>query len=215
MLAHLYRAEVYRSTVWRTRLDTTFNWAVVTTGIALSLVFSSAGNSPLPLVLVALLDLVFLAIEARRYRYFNVWGTRVRIMEVSMYGPLLRGQGVRVDDGWNEKLASDYDRLRFRIGFLEAMGLRLRRNYLALFAVQALSYATKICIHPIPIQSFDELWDHAAIGPVHGSAVLGVGVVFHASLIAVAVLTRKGQHAAGESMQPHRPQASAADLRVE
>jgi uncharacterized membrane protein len=27
---------MYRSTVWRTRLDTTTNWAVVTTGIALS-----------------------------------------------------------------------------------------------------------------------------------------------------------------------------------
>src|SRR5262249_3613331 len=35
-LAHLYRGEVYRSTVWRTRLDSSTNWAVVTTGIALS-----------------------------------------------------------------------------------------------------------------------------------------------------------------------------------
>ena len=26
-LAHLYRGEVYRSTVWRTRLDSTTNWA--------------------------------------------------------------------------------------------------------------------------------------------------------------------------------------------
>ncbi|MGB8892761.1 MAG: DUF2270 domain-containing protein, partial [Pseudolabrys sp.] len=31
-LAHLYRGEVYRSTVWRTRLDSSTNWAVVTTG---------------------------------------------------------------------------------------------------------------------------------------------------------------------------------------
>jgi Predicted integral membrane protein (DUF2270) len=35
-LAHLYRGEMYRSTVWRTRLDTTTNWSVVTIGIALS-----------------------------------------------------------------------------------------------------------------------------------------------------------------------------------
>ena len=27
-LAHLYRGEMYRSTVWRTRLDTTTNWSV-------------------------------------------------------------------------------------------------------------------------------------------------------------------------------------------
>ncbi len=61
-LSHLYRGELYRSTVWRTRLDyrsavwrtrldTTTNWAVLTTGIALSLTFSSESASPLPLVL--------------------------------------------------------------------------------------------------------------------------------------------------------------------
>jgi uncharacterized membrane protein len=47
-LAHLYRGEVYRSTVWRTRLDSTTNWAVVTTGIALSATFSSAEASSCP-----------------------------------------------------------------------------------------------------------------------------------------------------------------------
>ena len=35
-LSHLYRGEIYRSTVWRTRLDSTTNWAVLTTGIAFS-----------------------------------------------------------------------------------------------------------------------------------------------------------------------------------
>jgi hypothetical protein len=45
-LAHLYRGEMYRSTVWRTRLDTTTNWAVVTTGIALSVTFSSVQATP-------------------------------------------------------------------------------------------------------------------------------------------------------------------------
>ena len=30
-LAHLYRGEMYRSKIWRTRLDATTNWAVVTT----------------------------------------------------------------------------------------------------------------------------------------------------------------------------------------
>lgn len=28
-LSHLYRGELYRSTVWRTRLDATTNWAVL------------------------------------------------------------------------------------------------------------------------------------------------------------------------------------------
>ena len=197
MLAHLYRGEMYRSKVWRTRLDATTNWAVATTGIALSVAFSSPTNSALPLVLVALMALVFLAIEGRRYRYFDIWRTRVRIMEVSIYVPLLRLQGVQVDSGWNQVLADDYERLRFHISLWEAIGRRLRRNYSFLFAVQAISYSAKICIHPTPIHSLAELWDHAAIGPVPGQIVLSTGVLFHASLITLALVTLKGQRAAG------------------
>ena len=94
-LAHLYRGEVYRSTVWRTRLDSSTNWAVVTTGIALSATYSSAQASPLPMVLVGLLVSVFLLFEARRYRYFNVWRARARLLETDFYAPLIRGEGVR------------------------------------------------------------------------------------------------------------------------
>ena len=197
MLAHLYRGEMYRSKVWRTRLDATTNWAVATTGIALSVTFSSPQNSPLPLVLVALMALVFLAIEARRYRYFDIWRTRVRLMEVSMYVPLLRLQGVCVDNGWNETLARDYEQLHFHISFGEAVGRRLRRNYSFLFAVQAISYAAKICIHPTPIRSLHELWQHASIGPLPGEIVLAIGLLFHGGLATLAILTLKGQQAAG------------------
>jgi uncharacterized membrane protein len=197
MLAHLYRGEMYRSKVWRTRLDATTNWAVATTGIALSVAFSSTGSSPLPLVLVALMSLVFLTIEARRYRYFDIWRTRVRMMEVSMYGPLLRCEGVRVDSGWNEKLARDYEQLQFHISFFEAAGRRLRRNYSFLFGVQAVSYIAKICIHPTPIRSLDDLWEHATIGPLPGQIVLVIGILFHSGLVALAVLTLKGQRAVG------------------
>jgi len=206
MLAHLYRGEMYRSKVWRTRLDATTNWAVATTGIALSVAFSNAENSPLPLVLVALLDLVFLAIEARRYRYFDIWRTRVRQMEISMYGPLLRLKGVRVDSGWNEALALDYERLHFHISFWEAMGRRLRRNYSFLFLLQAVSYVAKICIHPTPIRSLDQLWEHASIGPLPGEVVLTIGFLFHAGLVALAILTLKGQVAAGRVERPARSQ---------
>jgi uncharacterized membrane protein len=67
---------VYRSTVWWTRLDASTNWAVVITGLALSLTFSSETASPLPLVLVGLLVGVFLLIEARPYRFFDFFRIR-------------------------------------------------------------------------------------------------------------------------------------------
>lgn len=202
MLAHLYRGEMYRSKVWRGRLDATTNWAVATTGIALSVSFSSAANSPLPLVLVALMALVFLFIEARRYRYFDIWRTRVRILETGLYGPILRGEGVRTENGWNQELARDYENLRFHISFWEAMGRRLRRNYSFMFGVQAISYLMKICVHPTPVRSLDDLWLRAAIGPISGQAVLMLGFLFHASLIAFAIVTLKGQRAAGRVAPP-------------
>jgi len=196
-LAHLYRGELYRSKIWRTRLDATTNWSVGTTAVALSVTFSSRENSPLPLILVSLLVCVFLGIEARRYRYFDMWRTRVRLLEKCFYGPMLRGQGVRVENGWNVALANDYDNLRFHISFREAFGRRLRRNYVWVFAVQGLSYFAKILIHPSPISSLDEMWLRAAVGPLSGQIVLVTGLLFHAGMVVLAVATARSQHAAG------------------
>ena len=187
----------YRSKIWRVRLDATTNWAVATSGIALSVSFSSAENSALPLVLVGMLLLVFLGIEARRYRYFDIWRTRVRILEVCLYGPILRGEGVRTDNGWNQALASDYVRLHFHISFWEAAGRRLRRNYVWIFLIQTLSYLAKIIIHPTPAQSFGELLARAAIGPLSGTAVLLGGLAFHTGLLALALVTLERQRATG------------------
>jgi len=201
-IAHLYRGEMYRSKVWRTRLDATTNWAVATTGIALSVTFSTRENSPMPLILVSLLLLVFLGIEARRYRYFDIWRTRVRLMEVCFYGPLLRGEGVGTENGWNQALAIDYKNLRFHISFWEAAGRRLRRNYLWIFATQGLSYLAKILIHPTPVPSLDDLWARAAVGPIPGQAVLLFGLFFHSSLALLALVTLRRQEAAGRVQGP-------------
>jgi Predicted integral membrane protein (DUF2270) len=77
-LAHLYRCEIYRSTVWRTRLDSTTNWAVVTTGIALSATFRRAEASPLSMVLVGLIVTVFPFVRGPPLPVFQrLAGTRV------------------------------------------------------------------------------------------------------------------------------------------
>jgi len=196
-LAHLYRGEMYRSKIWRTRLDATTNWAVVTTGIAISVTFSHDENSPLPLILVGLLVMVFLIFEARRYRYFDIWRTRVRLLETCFYGPMLKGQSVPTDNGWNDVLAQDYAHLRFHISYWEAAGRRLRRNYSWIFAIVALSYLAKLCIHPTPLSMLDELWARAAIGPLPGQVILGLGALFYGALTLLAVLTLRGQRAAG------------------
>lgn len=188
-LAHLYRGEVYRSTIWRTRLDQTTNWAVVTTGLALSLSFADEDASPLPLILVALLVVVFLTFEARRYRYFNVWRARCRLMETDVYGPMLRGEGVEMNGAWNTLLAQDYVTPRFHISQARAVGRRLRKNYAYILAVQAVAYYGKIAIHPDPASGLGEFLTRAQIGPIPGLIVVSLGVLFHGSWIMIALVT--------------------------
>jgi len=188
-LAHLYRGEVYRSTVWRTRLDSSTNWAVVTTGIALSATFSSSEASPLPMVLVGLLVSVFLLFEARRYRYFNVWRARARLLETDFYAPMITGNGVRVDSGWTNLLAQDYIDPRYHISFARAIGRRLRRTYAWIFVIQAIAYYGKLAIHPEPLTTLAELWERAAIGPIPGGLVIAAGVLFHGGWAVFALIT--------------------------
>lgn len=192
-LAHLYRGELYRSTVWRTRLDTTTNWAVVTTGLALSLTFSSDAASPLPLVLVGLLVAVFLAIEARRYRFFDFWRIRAHILELNFFGPILLGQGLNFDSGWNQILHKDYINPQLHITFAEAVGRRLRRNYGWIFLIQLISYAGKLVIHPVPVHGLDMILARAAIGPIPGELVLLGGLLFHGTWIAIAFITLRSR----------------------
>jgi uncharacterized membrane protein len=188
-LAHLYRGEVYRSTVWRTRLDSSTNWAVVTTGIALSATYSSAEASPLPMVLVGLLVSVFLLFEARRYRYFNVWRARARLLETEFYAPMIRGEGVRLDRGWTDLLAKDYIDPRYHISFARAIGRRLRRTYGWIFVIQAIAYYGKLAIHPVPLANFADLFERAAIGPIPGAIVIAAGILFHGGWAVFAFVT--------------------------
>ena len=69
-MVHFYRGEVTRANTWRNRLDTTTNWAVVTTGATLSFAFSLPTNPHFVILINTVLVGFFLFMEARRYRYF-------------------------------------------------------------------------------------------------------------------------------------------------
>ncbi len=188
-IAHLYRGEVYRSTMWRTRLDNTTNWAVVTTGIALSLTFSGPYASPLPMALVGAVVVVFLLFEARRYRYFNVWRARARLIETEFYAPLLHGSGIHIKSGWNDLLAKEYRQPEYHISLARSIGRRLRRNYAWILGIQVLSYYSKLAIHPTPVLGFYDFAERASIGPIPGELVMIAGILFHGGWIVFALVT--------------------------
>ncbi|SEN48092.1 DUF2270 domain-containing protein [Palleronia pelagia] len=177
-VAHLYRGEVYRSTIWRTRLDTTTNWAVVTLGIALSISFAAPQASPLPLILVGVLIFFFLWLEARRYRYFNVWRARCRWIETHFYAPMLHDGDHHMDHGWQQTLAQDYMHPRYHVSLWVALGRRIRRNYFWILLIQSAAYVGKLVVHPEPMTDAAQLVERAAIGPLPGQAVLAMGVAY-------------------------------------
>ena len=184
-LAHLYRGEVYRSTIWRTRLDATTNWSVVSLGISLSLSYSGPEASPLPLMLVSALIFLFLWLESRRYRYFNVWRARARWIEINFYAPMLCGTPYEDMQGWQKTLANDYREPEHHISFMRAFGRRLRRNYMWIFVVQALAFYAKVLIHPTPAADISEFMARMEVGPFSGTSVFIAMIGFHGSLAAI------------------------------
>ncbi|MBK4217006.1 DUF2270 domain-containing protein [Paracoccus caeni] len=191
VIAHLYRGEVYRSTIWRTRLDTTTNWSVVTLGVALSITYSSPQASPLPLVLVGILIVFFLMLEARRYRYFNVWRARCRWMELHFMAPILREGDLHLEDHWQDRLAEDYRHPSYHVSMWTAIGRRIRRNYFWILLIQAAAYMGKLIVHPTPLESFGQLLDRAAIGPVPGWLVLTTGAIYCVTWGAIAIISEQ------------------------
>lgn len=186
-MAHLYRGEVYRSTIWRTRLDTSTNWAVVTLGVALSISFASPDASALPLILVGVLMALFLVLEARRYRYFNVWRARSRWLETHFFAPMLKDGDLHTEENWQTVLADDYLRPEFHISFATALARRVRRNYLWILLIQTMAYLGKLTIHPTPVSDLATFLDRARIGPLPGGLVLAVGLAYCLAGVGLAV----------------------------
>src|SRR5438093_1971891 len=93
-MIHFYRGEVQRSNTWRNRLDTTTNWAVITAGATLSFVFSSPSNPHFVIPINSILVAIFLLMEARRYRYYEIWSSRVRVLETGYFAQFLATEGL-------------------------------------------------------------------------------------------------------------------------
>jgi uncharacterized membrane protein len=206
-MVHFYRGEVSRSNVWRNRLDATTNWAVITAGATLSFVFSSPDNPHFAIPINTILVSIFLFMEARRYRYYEVWANRVRILETGYFAPMLSHQTMPPDKEWADHISADLISPHFTISEWEAIGRRLRANYLWIFILLALSWALKIYIHPSPIPTLSELdrerfWEilfnRAQVGLAPGWLVIAVGAVFNFAIFFVAFSTLKLRDASSE-----------------
>jgi uncharacterized membrane protein len=147
-LAHFYRAEMHRSLVWRTRLDTTTNWAIVA---SLAILTSSLQNPQWAnetLMIGMFANVVFLTIEARRFRFFDVWRARVRMIEENFYGGILRRDQFSPDDMWGAHVADDLLCPRFHLTRMQAFRARLMRNFRFIFLFLLLAWISNRLTNP-------------------------------------------------------------------
>jgi uncharacterized membrane protein len=196
-MVHFYRGELARSISWRTRLDNTTNWAVVTTGATLSFVLSDATHHFGVLILTTLLVTLFLSIEARRYRYYELWSRRVRLMETDFFAAMLVPP-FGPSPQWAESLAESLLHPEFPISVWEAFGRRFRRNYVWIFVILGLAWALKGYLHPTVATSWAEFLEHSALGPVPGWLMLTIGLVYNGLLFIIGYATAGLTQASGE-----------------
>jgi len=196
-MVHLFRAEIQRANVWRQRLDTTTNWAVVATGAAISVSFSQPIVHHGVIILNTLLVTWFLFIEARRYRYYELWSYRVRLMETDFYAAMLVPPFHPSPD-WAENLAENLLTPSFPISMLEAFGRRLRRNYLWIYLILGFSWLGKSYLFPQPAANMADFVQRGAVGPIPGYVMISLGIAYYILLFLVAIGTVGMTKATGE-----------------
>ncbi|HEX8285256.1 MAG TPA: DUF2270 domain-containing protein [Pyrinomonadaceae bacterium] len=198
-MVHFYRGEVTRANTWRNRLDTTTNWAVLTTGATLSFAFSVPTNPHFVILINTVLVGFFLFMEARRYRYYEIWSGRVRMLETGYFTHLLSPDSAAGgDDTWIQMLVADLQAPRFNISEAEALGRRLRRNYFWIFMLLAACWNLKVYMHPYTSINLADFVRKADIGLVPGEIVIMMGIVFNVILSAFALFTMRLRQATGE-----------------
>jgi uncharacterized membrane protein len=165
-IVHLYRGELDRATTWRLRLDATTNWAVITTAGILSFSFGVETHSHFGLLVGVAMVSVFWIIEARRYRYADIWYARVRKIEENFYGPILRRDPVSPRREWGNLVAEDLFTPRFHVDWVYALRKRLVRNYWAIFTILVVAWFVKLLAHPVGAVSWAEVRRRLQVGMI-------------------------------------------------
>ncbi|MEK6410426.1 MAG: DUF2270 domain-containing protein [Acidobacteriota bacterium] len=178
-ISHYYRGELSRMMSWRDRLDRTTNWAITGVGAMLSISLSSPQSHHGVLLFAMVLIFLLLFIESRRYRFFHVYRTRVRLIERNHYARILAPRDLMDPAHWMSQLGEDLRLPRFSMTSNQAMARRLRRNYIWLFLILLLAWLLKTTTSVLQaggtaemVHSTGELFKNAAISYLPGWVVV-------------------------------------------
>jgi uncharacterized membrane protein len=147
VMAHFYRGEVGRIMLWRQRLDVTTNWAIVTATAIITYALSHVDASHMVFVFANLICLFLLFVESRRYRYYDAFRARVRMIEAHFLQPAVLHRAPDNGQRWREQLAEDLSLPSFKISRREALFRRYGRNYVWIFLIIGGAWLVKVWSH--------------------------------------------------------------------
>jgi uncharacterized membrane protein len=186
-MSHFYRGELGRIMQWRSRLDNTTNWAITTTSTIFTVAFSIRDVPHIIFAFNLAIVSIMLWIEARRYRFYDAFRARVRMLEAHFLVPIVMQNEGMLQGDWRKLLSEDLIMPCFKISAFEAVGRRLKRNYVFIFVIILIAWVTKIYLHAaIPITS----WSHFYTGLSVGNSIpswLVAGVFFATFITAISV----------------------------
>jgi uncharacterized membrane protein len=186
-MSHFYRGELARIMIWRQRLDITTNWAITSSTAIITFAFSTREVPHIIFFFNLLIVWVMLWIEARRYRFYDAFRARVRMLEAHFLVPMVMENRDMLQGEWKKLVCEDLILPSFKISKFEAVGRRLKRNYVFIFVLIMAAWVTKIFLHA-PVAMTDLASFYRALRVGHIPSWL-VAFVFVATLISVIAIT--------------------------
>ncbi len=193
-MSHFYRGELGRIMSWRQRLDTTTSWAITVTSSIFTVAFSFREVPHLIFFFNIAVVWVLLWIEARRYRFYDAFRARVRMLEAHFLVPIVAQNSTLLQGEWRKLICEDLLLPSFKISRFEAIGRRLKRNYAFIFLIVMVAWITKIFLHADPhITSFRSFYDALGVKPSIPSWFVAVifAVTFFSVVGIVIYIARK------------------------
>jgi uncharacterized membrane protein len=188
-MSHFYRGELGRIMNWRSRLDPTTNWAITSTSTIFTVAFSIESVPHIIFFFNIAIVAIMLWIEARRYRFYDAFRARVRMLEAHFLVPIVAQNTTLLQGEWQKLVCEDLLLPSFKISAFEAVGRRLKRNYIFIFLIILTAWITKIFLHAKPpITSFGSFYAALAVGTsIPSWLVAGIFIGTFISVIGITI----------------------------
>ena len=133
-------------------------------------------------------------IEARRYRFYDAFRARVRMLEAHFLVPILMRQPPKLEGNWRKLVAEDLMIPAFKVTMFESIGRRLKRNYAFITMIILTAWITKIFIHPPngqQIESLNSFYSALKVGAIPEWFVAMVMLSVFVSVIGITIYIAK------------------------